>query len=112
MLIHARHVSISRQKAERKAEGRKQKAEVDLASAGDHAILVQLDPGIAAADLHAAARSVRALEGVLACVVGHSSLYVVFRDGRGSLVAGLVGSIELGIFGANAPETGDRRPTT
>jgi len=52
---------------------------VDLANAGDHAVLVQLDPGIAAADLHAAAHSVRALEGVLACVVGHSSLYIVFE---------------------------------
>jgi KipI family sensor histidine kinase inhibitor len=52
---------------------------VDIAQAGDHAVLVQLDPAIDADDLHAAARSVRALDGVLACIVGHSSLYVVFE---------------------------------
>lgn len=40
--------------------------------------MIQLAPSIAVGELHAAARSVRALEGVLACIVGHSSLYVVF----------------------------------
>ena len=49
-----------------------------IGDAGEHAVLVQLDPKIAADELHAAARRVRALDGVLACVVGHSSLYVIF----------------------------------
>jgi KipI family sensor histidine kinase inhibitor len=62
-----------------KAESRKQKAEVNFADAGDHAVLVQLDQAIDADELHAAARGVRALDGVLACIVGHSSLYVVFE---------------------------------
>ncbi len=56
---------------------------MDIARAGDRAVLVQLDPGLSAAELHAAARSVRGGEHVLACIVGHSSLYVIFdRDGR------------------------------
>ena len=46
--------------------------------AGDHAVLVQLDPDIDADEIHAAAHSVRTLDGVLACIVGHSSLYIVF----------------------------------
>ncbi len=54
---------------------------MDIARAGDRAVLVQLDPGVSAAELHAAARSVRGREHVLACIVGHSSLYVIFdRD--------------------------------
>jgi len=52
---------------------------VNIAPAGDHALLIELDRTIAAAELHGAAQQVRALEGVLACIVGHSSLYVVFR---------------------------------
>src|SRR5471032_2782287 len=55
------------------------KVEVDLADAGDHAVLIQLDRAIEADELHATARSFRALGGVLACIVGHSSLYVVFE---------------------------------
>jgi len=53
---------------------------VNIAPAGDHALLIELDRTIAAAELHGAAQQVRALEGVLACIVGHSSLYVVFRE--------------------------------
>ena len=53
---------------------------VNIAPAGDHALLIELDRTIAAAQLHGAAQQVRALEGVLACIVGHSSLYVVFRE--------------------------------
>src|SRR5439155_19922650 len=59
---------------------------MNIAPAGDHAMLIELDRSIAAADLHAAAANVRARDGVLACIVGHSSLYVVFtRWGAGVL---------------------------
>ena len=50
---------------------------MDIVPAGDHATLVQLDAAIPADALHAAASRVRALPGVLACIVGHSSLYVI-----------------------------------
>lgn len=53
---------------------------MDIARAGDHGLLIELDSQISAADLHAAARHVRALDGVLACVVGQASLYVVFMN--------------------------------
>lgn len=59
-----------------------------IGDAGEHAVLVQLDPAISADELHAAARSVRTLGGVLACVVGHSSLYVIF-DRRPDLESAL-----------------------
>ena len=49
---------------------------VKLAAAGDNALLVELGE-VAAAELHAAAARVRALPGTLACIPGHSSLYVV-----------------------------------
>ncbi len=44
--------------------------------AGDNAELVELGD-VSAAELHAAAARVRAEEGVLACIPGHSSLYVI-----------------------------------
>lgn len=53
---------------------------VDIAAAGDHALLIELDRTIGAPELHAAAARVRALAGVLACIAGHSSLYVIFED--------------------------------
>ncbi|MBV9493514.1 MAG: carboxyltransferase domain-containing protein [Acidobacteria bacterium] len=50
-----------------------------LAAAGDRALLIELPPEIPAAELHAAAMRVRSREDVLACIVGHASLYVIFR---------------------------------
>jgi allophanate hydrolase subunit 1 len=44
--------------------------------AGDNAELVELG-NVTAAELHAAAARMRAEEGVLACIPGHSSLYVI-----------------------------------
>ena len=44
--------------------------------AGDNADLIELGD-VTAEELHAAAARVRAEEGVLACIVGHSSLYVI-----------------------------------
>lgn len=44
--------------------------------AGDNADLIELGD-VTAAELHAAAARVRAEAGVLACIVGHSSLYVI-----------------------------------
>jgi allophanate hydrolase subunit 1 len=48
--------------------------------AGDNADLIELGD-VTAAELHAAAARVRAEEGVLACIVGHSSLYVIRGEG-------------------------------
>lgn len=74
---------------------------MNFAEAGDHAVLVQLDQAVGADELHAAARSVRALDGVLACIVGHSSLYVVFERRP---------DIESAIHQASRqPETGRRQ---
>ncbi|MFL6245389.1 MAG: carboxyltransferase domain-containing protein [Thermoanaerobaculia bacterium] len=50
--------------------------------AGDNAELIELGD-VTAQELHAAAARVRAEEGVLACIVGHSSLYVI-RGERGT----------------------------
>ncbi|HKO54449.1 MAG TPA: carboxyltransferase domain-containing protein [Thermoanaerobaculia bacterium] len=50
-----------------------------VAPAGDRALLIELQPDVTAAELHAAAALVRSRADVLACIVGHSSLYVVFR---------------------------------
>jgi allophanate hydrolase subunit 1 len=44
--------------------------------AGDNAELIELGE-VSAAELHAAAALVRAEDGVLACIPGHSSLYVI-----------------------------------
>lgn len=53
---------------------------MQLRPAGDNAILVELGD-VSASELHGTARGVRRLERVLACIVGHASLYVIF-DGR------------------------------
>ena len=49
------------------------------AVAGDHALLVELER-LSASELHAAARSVKSIPGVVTCIVGHSSLYVIFEE--------------------------------
>jgi allophanate hydrolase subunit 1 len=49
---------------------------VHAVPAGDNAELIELGE-VTAAELHAAARTKRAEDGVLAVIVGHSSLYVV-----------------------------------
>jgi allophanate hydrolase subunit 1 len=49
--------------------------------AGDNAELVELGD-VTAAELHAAAARLRAEEGVLACIPGHSSLYVIRGERR------------------------------
>jgi allophanate hydrolase subunit 1 len=48
--------------------------------AGDRALLVDLGPDVSAAQLHASAAVARGWAGVVACVVGHQSLYVVFEN--------------------------------
>jgi allophanate hydrolase subunit 1 len=53
--------------------------------AGDNADLIELGE-VTAEELHAAAARVRAEEGVLACIPGHSSLYVI-RGERGARFA-------------------------
>lgn len=52
---------------------------VKISPAGDRALMAELGE-VAASELHAAAAAVRALPGVVACVVGHSSLYVITED--------------------------------
>jgi KipI family sensor histidine kinase inhibitor len=47
--------------------------------AGDHGLLADFGPDVAAAELHARAAALRAREDVVACIVGHQSLYVIFR---------------------------------
>lgn len=49
---------------------------MQLRPAGDNAVLIDLGD-VAAAELHAAAAYVRAQDRVLACIAGHSSLYVI-----------------------------------
>ncbi|HUP48419.1 MAG TPA: carboxyltransferase domain-containing protein [Thermoanaerobaculia bacterium] len=56
-----------------------------IAHAGDRALLVEIGD-VPAAQLHAAAAAMRAIPGVRACIVGQSSLYVVF-DGRPDIEA-------------------------
>ena len=51
--------------------------------AGDNAELVELGD-VTAAELHAAAEHMRAQKGVLACIPGHSSLYVIRGERRAS----------------------------
>jgi allophanate hydrolase subunit 1 len=53
------------------------------APAGDNAELVELGD-VTAAELHAAAARMRAEEGVLACIPGYSSLYVIRGERRAS----------------------------
>jgi allophanate hydrolase subunit 1 len=52
---------------------------MQVAPAGDNAVLIELGE-VTAEELHAAARAVEAVNGVMACIVGHSSLYVVFES--------------------------------
>jgi len=54
--------------------------EPEVSRAGDRALLIDLGAGVSAAELHAAAAAARGWAGVVACVVGHQSLYVVFEN--------------------------------
>jgi allophanate hydrolase subunit 1/allophanate hydrolase subunit 2 len=47
--------------------------------AGDRGLLADFGADVAAAELHARAAALRAREDVIACIVGHQSLYVIFR---------------------------------
>jgi len=47
--------------------------------AGDRGLLADFGANIAAAELHARADALREREDVAACIVGHQSLYVIFR---------------------------------
>lgn len=49
-----------------------------VSRAGDRGLLADFGPEVAAAELHARAATLRAHADVVACVVGHQSLYVVF----------------------------------
>ncbi|MFZ2492447.1 MAG: carboxyltransferase domain-containing protein, partial [Thermoanaerobaculia bacterium] len=51
---------------------------MELRPAGDRGILAVLDRTIAASALHAAARAAESVEGVLACIPGHSSLLTIW----------------------------------
>ncbi len=61
------------------------------APAGDRAFLLELGD-VTAAELHAYAASARAMPDVLAVIVGHSSLYVVFERVLGSSVPRFLGN--------------------
>src|SRR5258706_15444552 len=52
----------------------------EVSRAGDRALLIDLGGDVSAADLHAAAAAARGWAGVVACVVGHQTLYVVFEN--------------------------------
>ncbi|MGZ8868155.1 MAG: hypothetical protein ACXW2P_07400, partial [Thermoanaerobaculia bacterium] len=65
-----------------------------ISAAGDRAVLVELGE-VSAAELHAAAASMRAREGVGACIVGHSSLYVIFESSRSAAACCRSGSGQL-----------------
>src|SRR5712691_4935202 len=77
-----------------------------IAPAGDHALLIELDRSISAADLHAAAKRVRALDGVLACIVGQSSLYVAFENEPKDVTAAINDA------SPRQPATGNRQRAT
>jgi len=51
-----------------------------VSRAGDRALLIDLGADVSAAQLHASAAAARGWAGVVACVVGHQSLYVVFEN--------------------------------
>lgn len=51
---------------------------MNVSPAGDRALLIGLGP-VSADELHAAAAAVRAKKGVLACIPGQQSLYVIFE---------------------------------
>ncbi|GAC1428237.1 MAG: urea amidolyase family protein [Thermoanaerobaculia bacterium] len=74
-----------------------------LAQAGDHAVLIELDRDITARDLHAAANRVRAGDGVLACIAGHSSLYVVFENLTATPAVLTAAVLDSPLDGAPAP---------
>src|SRR5213593_1980964 len=61
----------------------------EVSRAGDRALLIDLGSEVSAAQLHAAAAAARGWAGVVACVVGHQTLYVVFdgEPGLGELSA-------------------------
>lgn len=65
-----------------------------ISAAGDRAVLVELGE-VNAAELHAAAAAMRAREGVVACIVGHSSLYVIFESSRSAAACGRSGLGQL-----------------
>jgi allophanate hydrolase subunit 1/allophanate hydrolase subunit 2 len=48
--------------------------------AGDRGLLADFGPDVAALELHARAAALRERSDVIACIVGHQSLYVIFRD--------------------------------
>ena len=48
-----------------------------LRPAGDRGTFIEFDAGVSAAELHARAAAIRAQPGVLACIVGQRSLYVI-----------------------------------
>ncbi|MEA2237589.1 MAG: hypothetical protein QOC81_2313 [Thermoanaerobaculia bacterium] len=50
-----------------------------VSRAGDRGLLADFGADVAAAELHARAAALRAREDVVACIVGHQSLYVIFR---------------------------------
>jgi allophanate hydrolase subunit 1 len=49
-----------------------------VSRAGDRALLIDLGSDVSAGQLHGAAAAARAWPGVVACIVGHQTLYVVF----------------------------------
>jgi KipI family sensor histidine kinase inhibitor len=51
---------------------------VSIRPAGDQGLLVELAPGVSVEELHATAKVAGELPGVRACIVGHSSLYLLF----------------------------------
>jgi len=68
--------------------------------------LIELDPDVTAAELHARAAEIRARPGVLACIVGQRSLYVIsgsrdFEISSGPARAPVVHRIEVNF---NGPE--------
>jgi KipI family sensor histidine kinase inhibitor len=46
--------------------------------AGDHGLLADFGPNVIPLELHARAAALRVREDVVACIVGHQSLYVIF----------------------------------
>lgn len=74
-----------------------------VSRAGDRALLVDLGNDVSAAQLHGAAAAARGWAGVVACIVGHQTLYVVFDrepvagelSGVGSRLSGRVHLVEV-----------------
>lgn len=81
--------------------------------AGDNADLIELGD-VTAEELHAAAARIRSEQGVLACIVGHSSLYVI-RGERAQHAAMAVREprelrVRVAFDGADLPELLERVP--